>query len=148
MTNRIRIALGALALLAGASLGCGDSGGATGPSASSLVGTWNAVKVELVSLAEPTAKIDGLAGGATLTMTVNADHTWQTVQTDPVDPDLFGQGTWSLSGSTLTITEQGESVNFKVKCDGSTMTLTASTTWDYDMDGTEEPAKMTLMFEK
>jgi len=79
-------------------------------------------------------------------MSVNADHTWQSVQTDPVDPDIFSQGTWSLSGSTLTITEQGESVNFKVKCDGTTMTLTASTTWDYDNDGAEEPAKMTLVF--
>lgn len=144
MTSRLRIALGTLGLVAAAGTGCGDSG-PTGPSASSLIGTWNATKVEMVSLADTTYRIDGLEGGQTLVLYIYEDHSWESIQTRPGEPDFLGAGTWSLSGRTLTITADGEDPEaFRVSCDGSVMRLTLATTWDYDFDGTDEPARMSM----
>lgn len=148
MTSRLRIALGTLGLVAAASIGCGDSG-STGPSASSLIGTWSATKVEMVSLADTTYRIDGLEGGQTLVLYIYEDHTWESIQTRPGQSDFHGAGTWSLSGRTLTITAEGESPEkFRVSCDGSIMKLSLETTWDYDFDGTAEPARMSMHFVK
>lgn len=145
MTSKLRIAFATLGLLAAASLGCGDDG-PTGPSASSLIGAWDATKAELVSLEDPSQKLDALAGG-TLHLVIYDDHTWESVQTQPGQSDFLGNGTWSLSGRTLTLTgDDGDVIEYRVSCDGSTMTLTTNLTWDYDLDGTEEPARVTMVF--
>lgn len=149
MTSKVRIAFATLGVLASAGLGCGgDGGGPAGPSASNLIGTWDAVKSEMVSDEDPSQKAD-LLGSSTLVLRIYQDHTWESLQTYPEGPPIAGSGTWSLSGTTLTITPQaGYPVKFKVSCDGSSMTLTQSTTWDYDVDGTSEPATITMGFVK
>ena len=148
MRTKARIGFATLGLLAAAGLACGGDNGATGPSASDLVGQWNAVKAELVSNEKPTDKIDVLAGGVTLTLWLNDDHTWSSHQYAPGGNDLWSYGTWSLKGSTLTITENGDSETVRVTCNGTTMTLKGNTTWDHDLDGIDEPATLTMNFTK
>lgn len=149
MTRSIRIAFATLGLFAAAGLGCGgDGGGATGPSASDLIGAWEAVQVEMVSSEDPSHKMDML-GTSTLTLWFKDDQTWDGYQTYQVGPPISTHGTWSLSGRTLTITPDGGfALNYKVSCDGSSMTLSRTTTWDHDMDGINEPATLTMEFVK
>jgi hypothetical protein len=145
--SKLRIARGTLALAAAASLACGD--GPSGPSESSLVGVWSATKIEMASVADPNITIDGLAGGGTLTLTMDVDHTWHSIQTEPGEPNLEEDGTWSLHGRTLTMMDDGgESEDFRASCSGNTMTLVLYTTADIDLDGDEDDVKVTMVFVK
>lgn len=148
MTSKVRIAFATLGVLAAASLGCGDDNGTTGPSPSSLIGTWDAVKMELVSGEVPSHKLDFLADGSTFTLTLLEQHVWEILVTSPGQPPVSSEGTWSLSDDVLTITDGPQVLKFKVRCDGNTMTLTADVTWDHDLDGTAEPAKETIVLVK
>ena len=149
MTRTFRIAFATLGVLTAAGLGCGgDGGGSTGPSASDVIGSWNAVQVQMISDEDASHKMD-LLGSGTLTLWFNEDHTWTGYQTFASGPPLTTQGTWGLSGRTLTITPAGGgTLAYRVSCDGNSMTLTQHTTWDYDLDGTAEPATLTLGFER
>lgn len=147
MISKLRIALATLALAGAASLACGD--GPSGPSESSLVGVWSATKVEMASVADPTITIDGLAGGGTLTLFMDGDHTWHSIQTEPGEPNLEENGTWSLHGRSLTmIDDGGESEDFRVSCSGNTMTLILYTSADIDLDGDDDEVKVTMEFVK
>lgn len=148
MTSKVRIAFATLGLFALTGLGCGDDNGTTGPSPSSLIGTWDAVKMELVSGEDPSHKLDFIADGNTFTLTLHEQHVWEMLVTAPGQPPVWSEGTWSLSRDILTITDGPETLKFKVRCDGSTMTLTADVTWDHDLDGTAEPAKETIVLVK
>lgn len=147
MTRKLRIALATLALAGAASLACGDDG-PSGPSESSLVGVWSATKLELASVdLDPPITIDGLAGGVTLTLFIDAGHTWHSIQTTPGEPNFEGNGTWSLDGRTLTTTDDtGDAEDFRVSRSGNTMTLIAHSTEDLDNDGTDDQVKVTMVF--
>ena len=99
------------------------------------------------SLADTSFHMNFIESGQTFTLWINEDHTWTSRQTSPGEPDAFESWSWSLDGKTLTI-HDGETTDFRVSCDGHIMKLTTDGTWDYDFDGTAEPARISMEFEK
>jgi hypothetical protein len=141
-----RVTLGALAAI---SIACGGGGdGGSGPPATSLVGTWNATKVEFTSKANPTQKVDVIAQGATMTLVLNGNGTYDQTMKVPGQPDDITNGTWSTSGGIFTMQQAGMpfSWQFSVSLSGNTLTLSgADVEFDVNNDGTDEPAKLTTV---
>jgi hypothetical protein len=135
----------AAAIAAGAACGGGDGG--SGPSPSSITGTWQLTKVLFVSQANPQQSVDLIALGGTGTLTFNSDNTFSyTVTVPPAAPGTT-TGTWSLGGQVLTLVRDGFSGNlqFTVTLSGQTLKLAGGhVDFDVNNDGTDEPAILTL----
>lgn len=121
------------------------SGGGT--SSADLAGTWNVTKYELVSSASSTTKVDLIAQGATATLVMKSDGTYQMTTTIPGQADETLTGTWSASSDVLTTTQVGMSGNmqFNYTLSGSTLTMWgADSGWDFNGDDVDEPAKLNM----
>ncbi|GBD32291.1 hypothetical protein HRbin33_01255 [bacterium HR33] len=132
MKARVAAFLGAAAILAAA---CGET---TGITIADLVGTWNATKLEFTNKSNPLQKVDVVPLGARLTIVVEpsgrAISTFSFQDFSDVDTSqIVIRGDtllvddrrllFTLSGNTLTITDNNES-------------------FDFNQDGAEEPATL------
>ena len=116
---------------------CGDS---TGITVEDLVGTWEATEIVFTNSANPSESVDVVDLGASLTVTINSAGTVSTVFDDGQGGTDSDSGTLSVDGSTLTI--GGET--FEAERSGDVLILTGEDQWDFDEDGTEEPATLTI----
>lgn len=143
MWNAKRMVLAAAC--ASALVACDDG---TGPSAEELAGTWNATKAELVSVANPSIRLDVVALGGTVQLVLNENKTFTLTSTLPGEPAEVASGTWSSSVDQLTLTfTSGLSgdMQFDMALSGDTLTLGgADDDFDFNDDGVEEPAKVYL----
>ena len=147
MWNRFdRVAVVAALLISS----CGDT---TAPPPETLVGTWNATSVELVSVANPAVRVDLVADlGATVTLVLAADNDFTLTVTyageetgEPWGTNSEVTGTWS---STDILTLQTSSMGqwqFEIELNDDALTLTeADTSFNFGGDGTPEDAKLSL----
>lgn len=137
MTKRLAHALAAFALVAMA--GCSSD---NGPSASDLVGTWSATSFVFTSQANPGTTEDAIAAGASLTVTFASGGTYTTTTSVPGSADDVSTGTYTVSGSTITLNDSDgvtvTSGTFTVS--GSTLTLHLTTGITFDFGSGEEAA--------
>ena len=135
--------------------GCGDDG-PSAPPAETLVGTWNATAVDLVSVANPAVRVDLVADyDATLTLTLSAGDAFTMVlhyadggPGGPWGGDATVTGTWSSTDVLTLQTTPTSQWQFETVLSGTTLTLTeADTSFDFGSDGTVEDADfgMTLV---
>jgi hypothetical protein len=128
---------------------CGDGDNGPGPS-QPMVGFWQATKLEFVSVATPTVKIDAVALGGSLSIQLNASGTCTWTSAFPGEPAESFTGTWEGSLDVLTMrwSEGGytQEYQFDWTISGSTLTLVgADASFDFNDDGTEEPAKLNVI---
>ena len=149
MRYRTWLVAPALAALSAGALACGGS--STGPAPAELVGAWTATKVEYVSVAVPTQNVDLVAQGSTVTLEILDNHTYVFTVATPSLPDDVSTGTWSASSDIFTVTVTGMSgeQQFQMSLVGSTLTLSgADVDYDVNDDGTDEPAKLSMVLTK
>lgn len=129
MNTRIKVSLVTIALIA-AAVGCGSDDDPTGPSASfSIVGTWTLTSVAGVDPEEST----------TWTFRSNGTYSW--VATAEV-LTLTDEGSYQLSGSTLTVADDGvlelvngsAQISLTISSDGNTISYASldGARWIYE----------------
>jgi hypothetical protein len=147
MTALTRAALAAGAILA---LACSDD--ETGPSAASVVGTWNATEAEFYLRSDPATRVEAISTyGSTVTVTFNADNTFEVEILTPGEPDDLWTGTWSMGGDVLTfepVDITGE-IQFDASLADDILTLSGGhVPYDVDDDGTIDEAGLNLVLER
>jgi len=120
-------------------VGCG--GEVAGPKEPSLVGSWRATAMEYVSRANGSRmQVVALGWGATLTL--DEDHSGILAITPANIPVWSWSGTWGVDGDMFRIAGQGADV----RLDGRSLHLTGfDHAYDFDGDGSAEPAKMNFV---
>jgi hypothetical protein len=132
------LAAGAMALAVAA---CSDS---TGITVEDLVGTWEATEIVFTSTADPSESVDAIDLGASLTVTINSAGTVTTVFDNGQGGTDTDSGTLSVDGSTLTI----GSDTFEAERSGDVLTLTGAVDFDFDEDGSDDPATVVVRLER
>ena len=146
MTRSILRAAAALTLAG--TVACNDS---TGVQPEDLAGTWTATSAIFTSTANPPVSLDLIAAGASLTATIQSSGAISITTTEPVsgvsDTD---NGTIAVSGTSVTLTIDGDVVTGTITRDGDTLTLNLSSgvEFDFDDDGTDDPATAIIVFVK
>jgi hypothetical protein len=132
-------------LLAVALGGAAACGGGTGPSADSLVGTWRATKAEVVSVANPSTKVDLVATGGAVRLVLTEAKTFTLTVTTPGGSDEITTGTWSSSVDVLTMIHPYGTWQCDMTLSGTTLRLDgAQDSYDLDGDDVEEPVQWYL----
>ena len=110
--------------------GCGD---ATGVMVDGLAGTWTTQSMFFTSEAEPLLSVNLVAFGASLTLVLGVDETYSSTFVFPGEPTEEEMGTYTVSGSTLTLSETGTGrpEAYTISWDGDTMTLTLDDVFDF-----------------
>lgn len=117
----------------------------TGVEPANLAGTWTATAIVFTSVANPTLSVDEVADGATMTLVLSADGTYTWNFVFPGEPDENETGTYTVSGSILTVAQTGGSQEtMGVSRNGDTMALTLDDTYDFDGDQVEEDATLVI----
>ena len=146
MQHTSRAILTALSVLLLAS--CGGDDDTTGPVNNDLVGTWDATAIQLTSVADPGTTVELVSQGAIGRLVLQADGGFGLSVGVPGEPTEFGNGDWGAT-DVLTL-EFGEgdiegTWQFDIDLNGDLLRLTgADTEWDFDDDGTDDPAKLDL----
>lgn len=124
------------------SCGGGDGGGPVSPSTqSSLVGTWKATKAEFVNSSNSSQRVEIVALGTSLTMTLDAGGTYTQRIVDPGQTGQTTTGTWSASKDVLTLKPTGMTGNiqFDLNLSGTTLSLNGGhVAFDLNGDGRDE----------
>jgi hypothetical protein len=138
-------------MLASIGLAAMACGGSDTPSLESLSGIWTANRLEYVSVANPTIKVELIAAGATATLNLNDNGQYAATVTLPGQQPETILGTWSYTGDTLTLRESGSSgdMTFDLSLGNDVMTLTgADAEYDFDDNGVDEPATLNIQLER
>jgi hypothetical protein len=138
----------AIAVLGAATLGCG---GDDEPTLESLSGTWDIVKFEYVNVENSSQRVDLVALGLTGTVNLNDNGQYSATTEEPGFPPETATGTWSYTVDTFTLQETGSSgdATFDLNLGNDVLTLTgADSEFDFDDDGTPEPAKWNITLER
>jgi hypothetical protein len=136
-----------VAAVVGTGVACGGGDGGNGPGASEIEGTWNATKMLFVSKTAPQQSVDLIALGATGVLVLDPSKAFSFTLTPPGGPAEVQTGTWKLSGTVLTVTPTGAAFNwqFNITLTATTLKLAgADVDYDFNDDGTDEPAKLTI----
>ena len=100
-----------------------------------LAGTWTATSMVLTSLADNTLSVDLVAqDGALVTLVLGADGTYDFTFVSDVELTENEVGTYTVSGSSLTIDPTGTAEGpetFTISRTGDTMTLTGADDHDF-----------------
>ena len=147
---RSRMMLGVATCGFALAVACGGDGGG-GPSQSELVGTWNVAKCEYVST-QGLGTMDLIAGGGTGTLILTADDTLKLAVTPASGPAVTLVATYEIRGTDLMrVTPAGATWYwaFDMSLSGNTLKLTnGSAEYDFNADGTPDPAKWNLTMTK
>lgn len=124
-----------------------DSNGAD--DLSSLSKTWTATKYEYASKADPDTKVDLIQMGMSIQFTINDDGTYTAVVSYGMAGQETETGTLSVADGMMTFDpEDDESYTVDYTLSGNTLTMTdENESYDFDGDEQEEPAVMTLVFQ-
>ncbi|MDH4043700.1 MAG: lipocalin family protein [Gemmatimonadota bacterium] len=107
-----------------------------------IAGTWNATSFVFTSVADPTESVDVLDFGVTLSMTFEAGGA-VTLRITEGGSTETETGTYTIDGSTFSITTSGDTSTGTISKSGNTLTLRIDTgvEYDFDDDGTDDPAR-------
>ena len=141
MTFRTLATLAAFAVA-----GCGDS---TGVTLLDLTGTWTATEFTFISVADPDVTFDFVEAGGSATLQINADGSTQMTINLAGDNDS-DSGTISVTGQTVTLEVDGDASTGTIARNGDRLTinLTTGVEFDFDNNGTDDPATFRGVFEK
>lgn len=129
-----------------AAAACGGSN-PNAPSAQTLAGTWKATRAEFVNRSNASQRVEIVALGTTLTLTLEAGGTYTQKITDPGQGGQTTTGTWSASKDVLTLKPAGISgeTQFDMTMSGSTLTLNGGhVLFDVNLDGQDEESILSL----
>lgn len=121
---------------------CGSESVGPDPGVAPLVGDWDATRLVLTSVANPQVKPDLIALGATFRMNVQPSGQYTAIL-------LYAQqssteiGTLSVSGNTVTMKRDFPSRSTSAavfSLSGDHLTLDGDSEFDFNLDGTPEPA--------
>lgn len=127
---------------------CGGDDDTTGPVNNDLVGTWDATAIQLTSVADPGTVVELVSQGASGRLVLEADGGFGLSVGVPGGPTEFGNGDWGVT-DVLTLTFGDGDIEgtwqFDVDLNGDSLRLTgADVEWDFDDDGTDDPARLDL----
>jgi hypothetical protein len=139
-----------LSLAAGLQLACGDEGPANDLTYGDLIGQWALFSLVFTSDADPSTTFDFRAAGGSGSLHFEADTTFLLVLLpNPGSPTESSTGSVSLKQGTVVLTDDADP-------DGPTLTGTLSgqqlsfetdnAEFDFDGDGTDEPARVSAVF--
>jgi uncharacterized cupin superfamily protein len=136
----------ALPSLVLASVSCSDS---AAPDPGSLLGTWDATKLEFTRVANTSEKVDIIPLGGVFVITLAANDVCTASLTMPQTAPENMTGTWSVSIDVFTLHWTGDTGNtqFDFSLSGSTMTLVGGDV-DFDFGNGDEPSKLTVVLVK
>jgi flagellar basal body rod protein FlgF len=140
MSRSLAIALTGAVLLGGAA--CGDS-----LAPADVAGTWNATSAVFTSVADPSTNSGNvIAQGASLSITLGENGSASLTIDDGSGPDTQS-GTFSIDGSNLTLTLDGDVSTGTIELNGDTLTvrITNGPQFDFDNDGTDEDATVVVI---
>jgi hypothetical protein len=129
-----------------ASCGGGDDGNGNPVSPStqaSLAGSWRATRAEFVSASNSSLRVEVVAKGTTLTLTLDSAGSFTQKITDPGEVGQTTTGTWSASKEVLTLKPTGMSgeIQFDMTFNATSLTLNGGHVWfDVNDDGGNEEA--------
>jgi len=121
---------------------CGEEGVGPDPDVAPLVGDWDATSLVLTSVANPQVKPDLIALGAAFRLNIQPSGQYTAIL-------LYAQqssteiGTLSVSGNTITMTRDFPSRSTSAavfSLSGNRLTLDGDSEFDFNLDGTPEPA--------
>jgi hypothetical protein len=140
-------------LLLGFSFACGgdDNPMSSGSAMSDLAGTWNAVKQEFTNKANTSQKIDQVADGiAGITLNIQSSGSIELVASLFGTPFISLDGTARVEGKKLIVSFDGlGEVEYEYTLAANRLTTTDNNaTYDFDGDGSEEPAIEVTVYEK
>ncbi|GEM_PF-2118128 len=116
-----------------------------------LVGSWSCTQYVLTSQADDSQSVDLIAGGLSISISITSEGGFTYYETEQGESPSIDTGTVSVSGDTLWITSEGDEATygFLYTLSGNTLTLSESQEeYDFNDDGTEEPATGVLTFER
>jgi hypothetical protein len=132
---------------AGAAACGGDSGKSTGPGGGTdLTGSpWNLTAAEYTDPSGTYQPVDLYALGFRMTLTFTSTQVTVVLTVPPLQPQTFTSN-YSQSGGNLTYDANGDGQpdTGALQVNGNTMTITADDSWDFNNDGTPEPATLHL----
>ena len=139
-----------LALLLLLPLGCGDAGPNDELTYAELAGTWSLFSLIYTSDASPSTTFDFRAAGGSGSLTFEADTTFLLILVpDPGSPTESATGPVALEGSTVVLTDDADPdlPLLSGTLAGQRMTLeTEDAEYDFNGDGTDEPARVSTVF--
>ncbi len=97
----------------------------TSPSTTTLSGTWKATRAEFVSASNSSVRVEVVAQGTTMVLTLDSGGTYTQTITDPGQKGQTTTGSWSGSKDVLTLRPAGMSfeIQFDMTLNGNTLTL-------------------------
>ncbi len=125
-------------------IACGDP---TSVEPGAIAGTWNSLTYGFVNAADPTETVELVSQGASLTVTFTSDgdFTWDFRDVDGQVEARSGTFSVDLDLSILTLSESGQEDPFlAVRKDDSMSLRTGNREFDFDEDGTGEPAELRI----
>jgi hypothetical protein len=136
--------------LAAFQLACGDDGPAEDLTYADLIGQWSLLSLVITSDADPSTTFDFRAAGGSGSLHFEADSTFLLVLLpDPGSPTQSSTGPVTLDEGTVVLTDDADP-------DGPVLTGTLSggrlafetdqAEFDFDDDGTDEPAHISAVF--
>lgn len=139
--------IGTLVLLLAVLGGCGKDK-AVGPKPNEITGAWRATMVEYVSKAAPGTRVDLIAAGDTLTLTINSDGSIIQIRTPLGGSPDTTTGTWELTTDIFKVFPTGMPFYWAwdVSLSGNTLTLTgADMEYDFNDDNVPEQADQNMV---
>lgn len=148
MTAQARVSwLALVAILASA---CGDEGPSDDLSYSELVGTWPLLSLVFTSDADPGTTFDFTGASGSGSLTFEDDRTFLLILLpDPGSPTESITGTVEIDGQTITLNDDAETdpVHLTGRRTGTRLELeTEEAEYDFNGDGTDEPARVDIVF--
>ena len=140
------ICLGALIVLAFGASGCGDDG-VEAPSVENFARAWHLTKCQYVKEADTAVKTDLVADGWTIDFFVNDNGHFLYTATPPVGVQTSWGGTWTVDGSHVALTREGNAFAWTFTAEVGETSLTmrgAHAEYDFAGNGTPEPALWNL----
>ena len=135
----------------GMGVACGDSNAPDPLTLENLVGSWRATQFLFTQQSDPSTFFDLIQNSGTVTITISANGTY-VGQQSAFGSTETSSGTITVSSRFVTLTdddEPGDPTQFAATLTGNTLTLTSSDfTFDFDFNGTEEPATLTAVFQR
>ncbi len=140
------------AALAGAlALGCGDEGtGPGGITIADLAGTWDATTATFEGVVG-SGFVDVIADGGSVTLTITGDGRFTFLLTLPGESPETTSGTMHFEEDFLVMTfddDPSDPVFFIFFFSDDTLTLAGEDEFDFDDDGVDEPAILTLVLQR
>ncbi len=133
------------ALLAAVTIGCSDSTGPATPA--DLVGTWVATAYVFTNTSNTAQSVDVIAMGMTFSLTFTETTMSGTITIPNVGTERF-EGTYTISGNQITISDPEGTETLTHSLNGNILTLTSTETFDFNDDGQETPATSVITLQK